>query len=221
MDGCASVADTGAGHPHMSLSGCFRQYAHTETTLAQSNWVELFIVLCSNCFAVGKECCGWKLIIDDVISWDGYVYDCGFQDLCLGGGLRDVFAHCCDFLDLCLGGGMRDGPAHGSVYFYNLVDSRVLAGCSGSCGGFPTCRVGGTFHMYCGIGGFELAYLGILLPFGSICPDGCRPYFYELGVKYIIEHLQKNNLAIRNKTYKAPTATTTPLRTPGPESQLP
>jgi len=104
--------------------------------------------------------------------------------------LWDRYLYGCDF-DLCLGGGLRDGSARGSVYFILFLflgDFRVLAGRSGSCGGFPTCRAGGTFHIYCGIGGFELAYLGIVLPLGSICLEGYRPYFYELGVKYIIEH---------------------------------
>ena len=31
-------------------------------------------------------------------------------------------------------------------------DCCILAGHLGSCGGFPTCRAGGTFQMYCGIG---------------------------------------------------------------------
>jgi len=39
------------------------------------------------------------------------------------------------FMDLCLDGGLRDGFAHDSVLFI-LVDSRVLAGHSGYCGGF-------------------------------------------------------------------------------------
>jgi len=38
------------------------------------------------------------------------------------------------FVDLCLGGGLRDRFACGSVFI--LVDSRVLAGHSGFCGGF-------------------------------------------------------------------------------------
>jgi len=52
------------------------------------------------------------------------------------------------------------------VFILFLVDSRILTGHSGSCGGFPTCRAGGTFHMYCGIGGLSWRTSGMYCCWG-------------------------------------------------------
>ena len=56
--------------------------------------------------------------------------------------------------------------------------------------------------------GATVQFCGYFIPGGQKCMSFCAT-----------EPSPKRNLRIRNKTYKPPTTTTTPLRTPGAESQ--
>jgi len=89
------------------------------------------------------------------------------------------------------------------IFILFLVDGRVLTGHSGSYGGFPTCRAGGTSPYILWDRRVELAYLGIVLPSGSISLDGCRPYLVRLN-KLLDEEKKIFTSEIKHTKHRSP-----------------